>query len=43
MRRLRKLGRTRPIDAAVALSLAVQGATIEQPGSVYDTRGMIAI
>jgi phage terminase large subunit-like protein len=41
--RLRKLDRTRPIDAAVALALAVQGATIEQPGSVYDTRGLIAI
>jgi phage terminase large subunit-like protein len=34
VRRLRKLDRTRPIDAAVALALAVQGATIEQPGSV---------
>jgi phage terminase large subunit-like protein len=43
VRRLRKLDRTRPIDAAVALALAVQGATIEQPGSVYDTRGLIAI
>jgi len=42
-RRLRKLDRTRPIDAAVALALAVQGATIEQPGSVYDTRGLIAV
>jgi hypothetical protein len=38
VRRLRKLDRTRPIDAAVALALAVQGATIEQPGLVYDTR-----
>jgi hypothetical protein len=36
-RRPRKLDRTRPIDAAVALALAMQGATIEQPGSVYDT------
>jgi phage terminase large subunit-like protein len=43
VRRLRKLDRTRPIDAAVALSLAVQGATIEHPGSVYDTRGLIII
>jgi hypothetical protein len=43
VRRLRKLDRTRPIDAAVALALAVQGATIEQPGSVYDTRGLIAL
>ena len=43
VRRLRKLDRTRPIDAAVALALAVQGATIEQPGSVYDTRGVIAV
>jgi phage terminase large subunit-like protein len=42
-RRLRKLDRTRPIDAAVALALAVQGATIEQPGSVYDGRGIIAV
>jgi dihydrofolate reductase len=31
------------IDAAVALALAVQGATIEQPVSVCDTRGVIAI
>jgi phage terminase large subunit-like protein len=43
VRRLRKLDRRRPIDAAVALALAVQGATIEAPGSVYDTRGVIAI
>jgi phage terminase large subunit-like protein len=43
VRRLRKLDRTRPIDAAVALALAVQGATIEQPGSVYDMRGIIAV
>ena len=35
--------RTRPIDAAVALALAVQGATIEAPGSVYDVRGVIAV
>jgi phage terminase large subunit-like protein len=42
-RRLRKLDRTRPIDAAVALALALQGATIEAPASVYDTRGLIAI
>jgi hypothetical protein len=33
-RRLRKLDRTRPIDVAVAL--AVQEATIEQPRSVYE-------
>jgi phage terminase large subunit-like protein len=43
VRRLRKLDRTRPIDAAVALALAMQGATIEQPRSVYDTRGVIAV
>jgi phage terminase large subunit-like protein len=43
VRRLRKLDRTRPIDAAVALALAVQGATIEAPGSVYDQRGLISI
>jgi phage terminase large subunit-like protein len=43
VRRLRKLDRTRPVDAAVALALAVQGATIEAPGSVYDTRGVIVI
>jgi hypothetical protein len=43
VRRLRKLDRTRPIDAAVALALAVQGATIEQPGSVYDSRGVIVL
>ena len=42
-RRLRKLDRTRPIDAAVALALALQGATIEAPASVYDTRGLIAV
>ena len=43
VRRLRKLDRTRPIDAAVALALAVQGVTIEPTGSVYETRGMIVI
>jgi hypothetical protein len=43
VRRLRKLDRTRPIDAAIALALAVQGATIEQPSSVYDTRGLIVV
>jgi phage terminase large subunit-like protein len=43
VRRLRKLDRTRPIDAAVALALAVQGATIEQPRSVYETRGVLVI
>ena len=43
VRRLRKLDRTRPIDAAVALALAVQGATIEQPRSVYETRGVIVV
>jgi len=43
VRRLRKLDRTRPIDAAVALALAVQGATIEQPVSVYNGRGLIVI
>jgi hypothetical protein len=43
VRRLRKLDRTRPIDAAVALALAVQGATIEPPRSVYETRGIIAV
>jgi phage terminase large subunit-like protein len=43
VRRLRKLDRTRPIDAAVALALAVQGATIEQPRSVYERRGIIAL
>jgi phage terminase large subunit-like protein len=42
-RRLRKLDRTRPIDAAVALALAAQGATIDRPRSVYDTRGLIAV
>jgi hypothetical protein len=30
-------------DAAVARALAVQGATIEHPGSVYDYRGTIAV
>jgi hypothetical protein len=43
VRRLRKLDRTRQIDAAMALALAVQGATIEQPRSVYDTRGLIVV
>jgi phage terminase large subunit-like protein len=43
VRRLRKLDRTRPIDAAVALALAVQGATVEAPGSVYDERGLIVV
>jgi hypothetical protein len=31
VRRLRKLDRTRPIDCAVALALAVQGATVDRP------------
>jgi hypothetical protein len=31
------------IDAAVALALAVRGATIERPASVYDTRGLISV
>jgi hypothetical protein len=43
VRRLRKLNRTRPIDAAVALALAVQGATIVEAGSVYDTRGLVIL
>ena len=30
-------------SAAAALALAVQGATIEQPGSVYDTRRLIVV
>jgi hypothetical protein len=42
-RRLRKLDRTRPIDASVALAFAVHAATVEAPGSVYDTRGVIAV
>jgi hypothetical protein len=42
-RRLRKPDRTRPIDAAVALALVVQGASIESAASVYNTRGLIAI
>jgi hypothetical protein len=28
---------------AVALALAVRGATIEHPGSVYDTGGLIVV
>jgi hypothetical protein len=43
VRRLRRHDRARPIDVAVALALAVQGATIELPTSVYDTRGLIAL
>jgi phage terminase large subunit-like protein len=43
LRRLRKLDRTRPIDAAIALSLAVQGATLEAGGSVYDERGVLSV
>lgn len=43
VRRLRKLDRTRPIDAAVALALAVQGVTIEPQASVYETRGLISV
>ena len=43
LRRLRKLDRTRPIDAAIALSLAVQGAMLEAGGSVYDQRGVLAV
>jgi HNH endonuclease len=43
VRRLRKLDRTRPIDAAVALALAVQGATIERFRSVYEDRGLIVL
>jgi phage terminase large subunit-like protein len=43
VRRLRKLDRSRPIDAAIALSLAVQGAVMDAGGSVYDERGLIAL
>jgi hypothetical protein len=32
-----------PGSHGVALAIAVQGATIEQPGSVYDTRGLISV
>jgi hypothetical protein len=41
VRRPCKLDRASPIDAALAL--AVQGATIEPPTSVYDTRALIAV
>jgi phage terminase large subunit-like protein len=43
VRRLRKLDRSRPIDAAVALALALRGATIEPIRSVYETRGVISL
>jgi len=43
-RRLRKLDRTRPIDASVALALAVQGAVAGEGGqSVYETRGVLVV
>lgn len=42
-RRLRKLDRTRPIDASVALALAVQGATLDAGESVYATRGVVYV
>jgi len=42
-RRLRKLDRTRPIDASVALALAVQGATLDAGGSVYEDRGVLYV
>jgi hypothetical protein len=42
-RRLRKLDRTKPIDTAVALALAVQVRTLETAGNVYDERGLIAV
>ena len=42
VRRIRKLDRTRPIDASVALSLAVAGAVAESV-SVYDTRAVLFV
>jgi len=43
-RRLRKLDRSRPIDAAIAMSLAVQGAVVGEGGdSVYETRPVIFV
>jgi phage terminase large subunit-like protein len=43
-RRIRKLDRTRPIDAAVALALAVHGATLDAGGgSVYDARPALVL
>jgi hypothetical protein len=42
-RRLRKLDRTKPIDAAVALALAVHGATLGEGQSVYLTRTAIVV
>jgi phage terminase large subunit-like protein len=43
-RRLRKLDRSRPIDAAVALALAVQGAAgAEGTTSVYTERGVLVV
>lgn len=43
VRRIRKLARDRPIDAAVALALAVQGATLDEGGSVYRGRGVVML
>jgi hypothetical protein len=37
--RLRKLDRTKPIGAAVALALAVQGATLETAGTCTTRAG----
>jgi phage terminase large subunit-like protein len=42
-RRIRKLDRSQPIDAAVALALAVHGAVQERRASVYDERGVIFV
>ena len=41
-RRIRKLDRTRPIDASVALALAVQGAVVDA-ASVYEIRDGICV
>jgi phage terminase large subunit-like protein len=43
-RRIRKLDRTKPIDASVALALAVQGAVIGEGGaSVYETQPVLVL
>ena len=41
-RRLRKLDRTRPIDASVALALAVHAASLDAGQSIYETRGVLS-
>jgi hypothetical protein len=42
VRGIRKIDRTRPIDASVALSLAAHGASVSET-SVYGSRGVLVL